>query len=82
MHAPSYVLLASSPGEYRMAGNFRGTQFSQMDVPGCSTHNICPAPPLTARAPRLKSRWNRPKKAASDRSIVLVLSRDQKMARE
>ena len=73
---------------YRMAGNFRGIQFSRKahlqrfrDLIFADGHSRV-APPLTARAPQLR---NRPKKN-SKRSIdlILILSRagDREMARE
>ena len=67
-------IFAEGPSSKISRFNFRGWTFQ-----GCSTYNIRPAPPLTARSPWLKSRWNQP---ASDRSIVLVLSREREMARE
>ena len=76
-------IFAEGPSSKISRSNFRGWKFQ-----GCSTHNIRPAPPsiiiipLTARAPRLKSRWNRPEKIARDQSIVLVLSRYREMVRE
>ena len=61
-------IFAESPSSKISLSNFRGWTFQS-----CSTHNI---PPLTARAPWLKSRWNRLKvvknKQAIDRSYLYL----------
>ena len=78
---------------YRMAGNFRGIQFSRKahlqrfrDLIFADGRSRVAPPTISVRLHLLLNARRgsnlQPKKTARDRSIVLVLSRDREMARE